>query len=731
MEAGTTPRAKKQADGEAGREQPASSAADAPQGAASSPLDLKDPGLYLNRELSLLSFQARVLEEAQDPNNPLLERVKFLSILGSNLAEFFMVRIAGLRQQIESGMAESGADELTPAETLRACHTEAYRLMSEARETFNGMLPELRAAGIHIHQLEDLDEGQRHAADAYFDDKVFPVLTPLAFDPGRPFPHISNLSLNLAVLLQDDAGQRLFARVKVPQTLPRFVPVPTPGAAADAPANDREAHFAYLEQLIAAHLDRLFPGLALLGSYAFRVTRNAEMAIQELEADDLLETIEEGVRRRRFGHVVRCSIEERTPQFVRDILTKNLEIDPDEMVALNPPLGTSGLMELYGLDRPDLKDVTFVPAMPAEFEDGERTDVFAVVRRHDILLHHPYDSFTPVLQLARQAARDPDVLALKWTLYRVGRNAPVVRALLDAADNGKEVAVLVELKARFDEESNIEWAKALEAAGAHVVYGLVGLKTHAKLALVVRREGERIRRYVHVGTGNYNAITARLYTDLGLLTCDERIGADASDVFNRLTGYSSVPGYRKFLVAPAHFRTGMSALIHREIEHQRRDGSGHLVFKMNALVDKQFCKLLYEASQAGVRCELLVRGICRLRPGIPGVSENITVTSIVGRFLEHSRIYWFNNGGNEQLYIGSGDLMPRNLDRRVEVIAPVEDVTLRRRLREEVLPVYMRDTVKARRMLPDGTYERITPALGDEPLNAMEWFIAHRGHPET
>jgi polyphosphate kinase len=456
MEAETTPKVRKQADAQAAGEQAAAEqqappVADTPEGGSPPLPDLNDPSLYLNRELSLLSFQARVLEEAQDPANPLLERIKFLSILGSNLAEFFMVRIAGLRQQIESGVAESGGDRLTPAETLRACHDEAHRLMAEARETFNSMLPELRAAGIHIHQLEDLDADQRRAADAYFDDKVFPVLTPLAFDPGRPFPHISNLSLNLAVLLQDDAGERLFARVKVPQTLPRFVRLPTPGVRAGGPANDREAHFAYLEQLIAARLDRLFPGLKLLGSYAFRVTRNAEMAIQELEADDLLETIEEGVRRRRFGHVVRCSVEERTPRFVRDILIKNLEIDPDEMVALKPPLGTSSLMELYGLDRPDLKDVSFVPAMPAEFEEGAETDVFAMMRRHDILLHHPYDSFSPVLELARRAARDPSVLALKWTLYRVGRNAPIVEALLDAADNGKEVAVLVELKARFDE----------------------------------------------------------------------------------------------------------------------------------------------------------------------------------------------------------------------------------------------------------------------------------------
>jgi polyphosphate kinase len=695
------------------------------------PVDLNDQSLYLNRELSLLSFQARVLEEARDPSNPLLERVKFLAILGSNLAEFFMVRIAGLKQQVDAGVAESGDEGLTPSETLRACQREAYSLMMQARDAFQELLPELRAAGIHIHELAELDESQRAVADDYFRKKVFPVLTPLAFDPGRPFPHISNMSLNLAVLLRDETGKRLFARVKVPQTLPRFVRVPAPRSSADPDAlalkGDHEAHFIFLEQLIAAHLGSIFPGLKLLGSYAFRVTRNAEMAIQELEADDLLETIEEGVRRRRFGRVVRCSVDERTPQFVRDILTKNLELDEGDLIALKPPLGMSGIDALSALDRPDLKYAPFVPAMPAELEDTASVDVFALMRRRDILLHHPYDSFTPVVQLARQAARDPDVLAIKWTLYRVGRNAPVVRALLDAADRGKEVAVLVELKARFDEESNIEWAKALEAAGAHVVYGLVGLKTHAKLALVVRREGDRIRRYVHVGTGNYNAVTARLYTDLGLLTCDEQIGADASDVFNRLTGYSSVPEYRKFMVAPAHFRTRMAELIRREIDHQRANGDGHLIFKMNALVDKQFCRLLYEASQAGVRCELLVRGICRLRPGLPGVSDNITVTSIVGRFLEHSRIYWFNNGGKEEVYIGSGDLMPRNLDRRIEVIAPVQDPGLRRRLRDEVLAVYLRDTAKARRMLPDGTYERMRPADGEEPFNAMEWLIAHRG----
>lgn len=690
------------------------------------PIDLDDPQLYLDRELSLLKFQERVLEEAVDPSNPLLERVKFLSILSSNLGEFFMVRIAGLKAQVEAGVRGNVDDPLSPAATLKVCREQGYALMRAARDAFRALLPELAAAGIHILDLASLDDSQRAFASEYFEQSVFPVLTPLAFDPGRPFPHISNLSLNLAVFLEDDAGQQLFARVKVPRTLPRFVALPASNT--DQPHD--EVSFTYLEQLITAHIDRLFPGMKILGAYPFRVTRNAEMAIQELEADDLLEAIEDVLKRRRFGRVVRCSVEKGTPAFVRDILVENLELQPYEVVELEAPLGMSGLMQLYELDRPDLKDPVFAPALPPEFEDGPETDVFAVIRQRDILLHHPYDSFAPVLQFARRAAADPDVLALKWTLYRVGRNAPVVRELLKAADNGKEVAVLVELKARFDEEPNIEWARALEAAGAHVVYGLVGLKTHAKLSLVVRREGDAIRRYVHVGTGNYNATTARLYTDLGLLTCDPDIGADASDVFNRLTGYSSVPHYRKFLVAPAHFRPEMERLIRREIEHQRRDGSGHLIFKMNALIDKAFCRLLYEASQAGVRCELLVRGMCRLRPGLPGISDNITVTSIVGRFLEHTRIYWFNNGGDEEAYIGSGDLMPRNLDRRIEVVTPVEDPALLRRLRNVILERYLQDTAKGRRMLPDGTYERLHPAEGAEPFNAMEWLIAHRGRAE-
>ncbi len=685
----------------------------------------------------MLEFQARVLEEAWDQSNPLLERVKFLAILGSNLAEFFMVRIAGLRAQVEAGVVERSADGLTPAEVLARARERGYELMRESRCCLSAVLQELDEAGVHVLDYGALDDQQRAVAAQYYENRVFPVLTPLAFDPGRPFPHISNLSLNLAVLIHDPrqpVGENSFARVTVPGTLPRFVPVGPPGngsaaggdATAPSPkaaAGYREHYLTWTEQVVAAHLDRLFAGHEVIGSWPFRVTRDAEMEIQEMEADDLLETIEEGVRRRRFGQVVRCSIESTTPHFVRDILVENLELAAEEIVALEAPLGTSALWDLVSLDRPDLKDPSFVPAVPPEFEDD--ADVFAVIRQHDILLHRPYESFTPVLDLFRQAARDPNVLAIKSTLYRVGRNAPVVEALLEAARNGKEVAVLVELKARFDEEPNIEWARALEAEGVHVVYGLLGLKTHSKLAMVVRREGDGIRRYLHLGTGNYNAVTAKLYTDLDYMTCDHDMGADATEAFNSLTGYSAVSAYRRFMVAPRLLRGRMEALIRREIQHQHRTGDGHLIFKMNALVDKPFIRLLYEASQAGVRCDLLVRGICCLRPGIPGVSDNIRVTSIVGRFLEHSRIYWFNNGGDEEVYVGSADLMPRNLNRRVEIIFPVRDREIVRRLRDQILGRYLADTVKARHMNVDGTYVRLQPAQGTEPLNAMEWFLAY------
>jgi polyphosphate kinase len=481
-----------------------------------------------------------------------------------------------------------------------------------------------------------------------------------------------------------------------------------------------------LEQVVAAYLMELFPGMEIVESHPFRVTRDAEIAIQEMEAEDLLETVERFVRRRRFGSVVRLVIDRHMPDYIQSILRKNLQLEPEDVYEVDLPLAMSSLGCLYGYDRPDLKDPPFVPVDPVGLEDVEGTPIFEAIRRQDIILHHPYESFEPVVEFLETAARDPDVLAIKQTLYRVGSNSPVVSALLEAAANGKQVAVLVELKARFDEESNIEWARALEREGVHVIYGLLGLKTHSKIALVVRKEGAGIRRYVHLSTGNYNAVTATQYTDIGFFTSREDFGADASDLFNYLTGYSKLREYRKLVVAPLNLRERLEGLIRREIEHVERGERGHLIFKINALVDKKMIQLLYQASQAGVRIDLLTRGICCLRPGIPGISENIRVTSIVGRFLEHSRVYYFHNGGTPECYLGSADLMPRNLDRRVEVLFPVEDPALIERLRCEILDTCMRDNVKARVMQPDGTYERVRPAPGAEPINSQGWFIARR-----
>jgi len=692
------------------------------------PDDLNDPRLYIDREMSMLEFQRRVLEEAQDTCNPLLERVKFLSIVSSNLSEFFMVRVAALKQQIEAGVAELSFDGRTPAEQLATIRPVALQLMQATRRELQKLLPQLDQAGIHILDYDTLNEAQRAGVEAYFQGMVFPVLTPLAFDPGRPFPHISNLSLNLAVVIRDENGDERFARVKVPNTLPRLVPIRAPkdpdGAAS------RELYLVWLEQVIAAHLGSLFPGMTVVESYPFRVTRDAEVLIQELEAPDLLETVAQSVRQRRFGSVVRITVTEAMPAPIRNLLIENLDIEPADVFALEPPLGMSELGKLASLDRRDLKDLPFTPAVPQAIE-AQKSDIFAAIRQQDILLHHPYDSFAPVIDFIQAAARDSNVLAIKQTLYRVGKNAPIVEGLLEAARNGKQVAVLVELKARFDEESNIEWARTLESEGVHVVYGLLGLKTHSKIALVVRREGERIRRYVHLATGNYNAITAQAYTDLGLFTCDPDMGADASDVFNYLTGYSGKQDYNKFLVAPINMRSKMESLIRREIEHQQRGEPGHLIFKANSVVDRAVIKWLYRASQAGVQVDLIVRGMCCLRPGLPGISDNIRVTSVVGRFLEHSRIYYFRNGGAEEIYLGSADLMSRNLDRRVEILFPVEDKRLIRHLRDDVLAIYLADNVKARRMLPDGSYERVRPGPNDPLLESQLWLIGHRALAST
>jgi polyphosphate kinase len=688
-------------------------------------LDLDDARFYLNRELSQLEFFRRVLEEARDERHPLLERLKFLAIVGSNLDEFFMVRVAGLKQQLAAGVVELSIDGLTPAEQLAAIRKAVAKLLAEARDCYqDDLLPKLEEAGIHLLGYTDLDQRQRAYVRRYFEQVVFPVLTPLAFDPGRPFPHISNLSLNLAVLIRDPAGKEHFARLKVPGTLPRLVPLrrSSGGVRKDGTA-PRHHYFVWLEQVIAAHLDALFPGMEILAIHPFRVVRDADILIQELEAYDLLETMEQSVRRRRFGSVVQLSVNKATPVDIRNILQENLEVERREIYTLDGPLGLSDLIGLTQIERYDLRDPPFVPATPAALNQDHDGDIFAAIRQRDILLHHPYDSFAPVVAFLQSAARDPDVLAIKQTLYRVGRNSPVVEALLEAATTGKQVAVLVELKARFDEESNIGWAKRLEAEGVHVVYGLLGLKTHSKIALVVRKEGDSVRRYIHLATGNYNGITAQVYTDLALFTCDEQIGADATDLFNYLTGYSAKHDYRKLLVAPINLRGQMESLIRREIEHQRRGRQGHLIFKVNAIVDRPMIKLLYQASQVGVQVDLLVRGICCLRPGVAGLSENIRVSSVVGRFLEHSRIYYFRNGGQEEVYLGSADLMTRNLDRRVEVLFPVEDERLIRHLRDEVLVTCMADNVKARCLRADGNYERRSRAVGETPVCSQATFL--------
>ncbi len=681
---------------------------------------LNDPALYVNRELSLLEFQARVLEEAQDTSNPLLERVKFLSILGSNLDEFFMVRVAGLKNQLESGILETGPDAMTPAQQLEAIRERYIRLNRDAHTCRRAVFEELKKQGIQVLDHADLSDAQKETARRYFEDTIYPILTPLAFDPGRPFPHISNLSLNLSVLIRQPDGEDHFARVKVPDTLPQIVPLHKPAQR----RGGRPLTFVWIEQVIQANLGALFPGMEILESHPFHVTRDAEMAIQELEAEDLLETVEEGVRQRRFGAVVRLMVPRLMPERLLEILRTNLEIEDEEVYRVEGPLSLVRLRHVAALDRQELKETAFTPALPRGSSEDE--DLFSMIRRGDMLVHHPFDSFQPVVDFLKAAARDPNVLAIKMTLYRVGRNAPVVEALLDANERGKQVAVLVELKARFDEESNIEWARALEKEGVHVVYGLVGMKVHCKAAMVVRREGSVMRRYVHLSTGNYNAVTAHLYTDLGFFTTGEDFGADCADLFNYLTGYSAKTDYRKLLVAPINLRKRMETMIEREIAHARAGKEGRIIFKMNALVDPRIIRLLYQASQAGVQVDLLCRGICCLRPGLPGVSENIRVISVVGRFLEHSRIFYFRNRGEEEIYIGSADLMPRNINRRVETLFPIEKPALIRQIRDRILSVYLSDNAKARRMRKDGTYERVAKKEGEKAVNAQSYLLKHR-----
>ena len=694
------------------------------------PLTLESPELYINRELSLLEFQKRVLHEAQDPENPLLERVKFLSIVSSNLDEFFMVRVAGLQKQAASGAQEASVDGLPAAIQLQLIRQEVRRLVEEIQDLLrNTLLPALEGEGIRIQDFSSLSQGERSALDSYFLREVFPVLTPLAFDPGRPFPHISSGSLNLAVVVGDNQGTESFARVKVPDSLPRLVPV-IPGSRQGKPSESSrsERAFVWLEQLIAANLQLLFPGLEILEAYPFRVTRDAEVAIQELESDDLLDSVEEAMKQRRFTSVVRLQVDANVSERILEILASNLPIDKQDVYRINGSIGLGRLIELYALDRPDLKDKPLVPSIPSALGAEAEEDIFSVIRREDLLLHHPYESFQPVVEFLQQAARDPDVLAIKVTLYRVGRNSPIVAALLEAIEEGKQVSVLVELKARFDEESNIEWARTLEDAGVHVVYGLVGLKVHSKIALVVRREGDRIRRYVHLGTGNYNPTTARVYTDFGLLTCNEQIADDCTYFFNALTGYSRKNQPHQLLVAPVNLRQRLEELILREIAFQEQGERGHLIFKMNALEDPQMIRLLYRASQAGIKVDLLVRGLCCLRPLVDGFSDNIRVISIVGRFLEHSRVYYFRNGGTEELYLGSADLMRRNLSHRVEILFPVGDPRLVHRLKD-ILDLQLADERKSHHLRSDGHYARSRKSAQPDAIDSQLTLLSNERAP--
>jgi len=703
---------------------------ESPKASPQAELSLDDPALYMNRELSLLEFQRRVLEEAYDPSNKCLERVKFISIVSSNIDEFYMVRVAALNQKLAAGSTDLSIDGKTLPQQLAAVAANVDDVVTRIYDCFlNKLQPELARHGVVLADYNQLDDRERDGVNRYYLESVFPVLTPLAFDPGRPFPHISNLSLNLAVVLRENGAStnRHFARVKVPPGLPQLVPVPSTAQKKGRRNSANGGHplkFVWIEQLIAANLDSLFPGLEIVESHPFHITRDAEVAIQELESDDLLETVEEAVWRRRFRKAVRLQTDCTMSDHLLEILVENLEMSPDEVCRVPGPIDLGRLRQIASLEIPALRDEPFEPFVPSHFAVHSEDDIFAVIRQGDRLLHHPYESFQPVVDLLQKAARDPDVLAIKMTLYRVGQKSPIVQALVDAIENGKQVSVLLELKARFDEESNIEWARALENEGVHVVYGLVGLKVHCKVALIVRREHDGIRRYLHLGTGNYNSATARLYTDLSLFTCDPDFGADATDLFNYLTGYSHKSDFRKLLVAPVTFRKEMARLIRREMAHGSR---GRMILKMNALEDRAMIRLLYEASCAGVQIDLIVRGLCCLRPGIPGVSENITVQSIVGRFLEHSRIYFFENGGDNEIYVGSPDLMPRNLDRRVELLFPIDDNALMCRLRDSVLSKYLADNYKSRIGKADGAYD-FKPVTGPKSVDSQAWFIEHRAH---
>jgi polyphosphate kinase len=718
--------------GEKNREKAADQTADLPS--------LSDTQWYLSRELSWLEFNRRVLHEALDERTPLLERLKFLAIFSSNLDEYFMVRVAATKQQIEADVSKRTADGRTPAEHLQSISQRLRPMITQMHSYFQSHLrPLMLANGICLISYEDLTAEQSTYLDTYFEEQVFPVLTPLAVDSGHPFPYISNLSLNLAVEIHDqESADPRFARVKVPKVLPRFVQMPDSlsnmccpkDGATVAEATTKPCHWigVPMEQIIAHNIAALFPGMTVNNCYTFRITRNADLSVEEDEADDLMLAIEQELRKRRLGgSAVRMEIEVGMPLTMRATLMNELKIQEADAYEVEGPMGLSDLMSLMGLPLPELKDPYWTPVTPAAWKaasHAEGEDVFSLIRRRDRLVHHPYHAFSGTVQeFITQAASDPSVLAIKMTLYRTSGDSPIVNALIKAAENGKQVVALVELKARFDEENNINWARTLERSGVHVVYGLMNLKTHTKVSLVVRREKDMIRRYVHIGTGNYNPKTARLYTDIGLLSCRPELGTDLTDLFNYLTGYSRQQSYQKLLIAPVGLRNRMVDFIRKEAELAAEGNSGRIIVKMNALVDPTLIVELYKASQVGVEIDLIIRGICCLRPGVPGISENIRVISIIGRFLEHSRIFYFQNGGSDRYYIGSADWMPRNLDRRVEAIVPIEDPSLQTEL-SDILETCLQDNRQAWEMQSDGTYLERHPKKGEPKRSTHKILMA-------
>jgi polyphosphate kinase len=690
------------------------------------PVDLSDASLYFNRELSWVDFNERVLEEALDESLPLLERVKFLGIFSTNLDEFYMIRVAGLLKQIEAGVFRTSVDGLSPLEQVEAIREAVLPLKQRQIDCWvHDVLPKLGEYGVRVLSYDKLPGEQQAALRTHFRQEILPILTPLAVDPGRPFPHISNLSLNLAIALEDNRGGARFARLKVPTTdkIPRFVSLNDVVAHYGGPPADSPYTFLYLEDVITANLDLLFPGMVIHHAYPFRVTRDADVEIAEDEASDLLATIEQGVQQRQFGDVVQLIVTGEMPDHFLSMLMEHLRVSERDVYELDSPLGLNDLFEMAALELPYLKYPKFVPGVPNEFDT--EGSIFDTIRRKDILICHPYESFDPTVDLIHSAAYDPNVLAIKISLYRVGRNSPIVKALLEAREEGKQVAALVELKARFDEENNIVWAKALEAKGVHVVYGLVGLKTHAKIALVVRREGDTLRRYVHLSTGNYNDITARIYSDIGFYTCQPDLADDVTQLFNRITGFAPEADYQQLLVAPEKLRARFYDLIDREIEHARAGRRARMLFKANSITDPPMIRKLYEASRANLNIDMIIRGISRLRPGVPGVSENICIRSIVGRFLEHARIYYFENGGEPEVYLGSADLMERNLDRRVEQLFPIEAPDLKRFI-YNVLELQLADNVKARELQPDGVWIRVQPGPSAVAINSQQIMMDYR-----